>query len=92
MLVLSQFAGAAQQLRAAVLVNPLRIDHCAEAIAGALRMPPVEQMKRMRILRDNVASFDASWWATQMVEDVSRAGTGPVRRELAERTWSSAVA
>ena len=91
-LVLSQFAGAAQQLRAAVLVNPLRIDHCAEAIAGALRMPPVEQMKRMRILRDNVASFDASWWATQMVEDVSRAGTGPVRRELAERTWSSAVA
>ena len=88
-LVLSQFAGAAQQLRAAVLVNPLRIDRCAEAISSALRMPPAEQAKRMRILRDNVTSFDASWWAGQMVDDAMRPVGTPALRE--ER-WSSAVA
>jgi trehalose 6-phosphate synthase len=88
-LVLSQFAGAAHQLRAAVLVNPVRLDECAEAIAKALGMPPIEQAKRMRILRDNVESFDASWWAMQMVEDAARlSGIAGVR----QKRWSSAVA
>lgn len=68
-LVLSQFAGAAQQLRAALLVNPLRIGHSAAAMAEALRMPAIEQSKRMQILRANVMSFDASWWAGQIVDD-----------------------
>ena len=71
-LVLSEFAGAARQLRAAVLVNPTRIDQCAEAISTALLMPPIEQAKRMRVLRANVLSFDASWWARQIVDDASR--------------------
>jgi trehalose 6-phosphate synthase len=70
-LVLSQFAGAACQLRAAVLVNPLQIDKAAAALFTALEMPPVEQAKRMRLLRDNVTSFDASWWATQMMNDAA---------------------
>jgi trehalose-6-phosphate synthase len=89
-LVLSQFAGAAQQLRAAVLVNPLRTDQCAEAIATALSMAPIEQAKRMRILRDNVASFDASWWAGKMVDDATRVVTG--MSVVREERWSSAVA
>ena len=91
-LVLSQFAGAAQQLGAAVLVNPLRIDRSAEAIAAALRMPPIEQATRMRVLRANVTSFDASWWASRMVED---AALHCARRGARERTGqycSSAVA
>ena len=88
-LVLSEFAGAAHQLRAAVLVNPLRIDQSAEAITNSLRMPPIEQAKRMRILRANVMSFDASWWARQMVDDATRHdGMSGVR----ETEWSSAVA
>jgi trehalose-6-phosphate synthase len=88
-LVLSESAGAAHQLRAAVLVNPLRIDQSAEAIANALRMPTIEQAKRMRILRANVMSFDASWWARQMVDDATRHdGMTGVR----EAQWSSAVA
>ena len=68
-LVLSQFAGAAQQLRAALLINPLRIDQSAAALAEALAMPAIEQAKRMRVLRANVETFDGSWWARQMVRD-----------------------
>ena len=89
-LILSQFAGAAQQLRGALLVNPLRIDQCAEATANALRMPLIEQAKRMRILRDNVTAFDASWWARQMVDDATRLDAA-MRVGRPER-WSSAVA
>ena len=89
-LVLSQFAGAAQQLRAAVLVNPLRIDQSAEAISTALGMHPLEQAKRMRLLRANVTSFDASWWAGQMMDDATRLVGGMSR--IREQQWSSAVA
>lgn len=91
-LILSEFAGAAQQLRAALLVNPLRIDQSAEAIAQALRMPRVEQAKRMRILRANVASFDASWWARQMVDDAARHCAMRDRLERVDEYRASAIA
>jgi trehalose 6-phosphate synthase len=89
-LVLSQFAGAAQQLRAALLVNPSDIDTSAGVLADALGMSMPEQSKRMRLLRENVATFDASWWAGQLVEDAARehqrACAIPVRdRSLAQR-------
>jgi trehalose 6-phosphate synthase len=89
-LVLSQFAGAAQQLRAAVLVNPSRIDQSAAAISTALGMHPIEQAKRMRLLRANVTSFDASWWAGQMMDDATRLVGG--MSGIREERWSSAVA
>jgi trehalose 6-phosphate synthase len=68
-LVLSQFAGAAQQLRAALLVNPSDVDKSAGALADALGMSIAEQSKRMRLLRANVAAFDASWWTHQLIDD-----------------------
>jgi trehalose 6-phosphate synthase len=86
-LVLSQFAGATQQLRAALLVNPYAVDTSAEVLAQALGMSIPEQAKRMRLLRANVAAFDASWWARELVQDATlghrhdrmiRAGDGPV--------------
>ena len=91
-LVLSEFAGAARQLRAAVFVNPRRVEQSAAAIAEALRMPAIEQAKRMRILRANVMSFDASWWARQLVDDATHHGAVDGRRQGAERRWSTAVA
>jgi trehalose 6-phosphate synthase len=68
-LVLSQFAGAAQQLRAALLVNPSDIDASAGVLVEALGMSIAEQSKRMRLLRANVATFDASWWTRQIIQD-----------------------
>jgi trehalose 6-phosphate synthase len=90
-LILSQFAGAAQQLKAALLVNPLKTDHAAAALAQALRMPSIEQAKRMAVLRATVQSFDASWWAEQMVHDASHVSPLP-RRRAEDRRWSTAVA
>ena len=87
-LVLSEFAGAAQQLRAAVLVNPRRVEQSAAAIAAALGMPAVEQTKRMRILRENVTSFDAAWWARQLVDDATHHSAAAGQRQRSE-LWSS---
>ena len=73
-LVLSQFAGAAQQLRAALLVNPSDVERAAGVLAEALGMSIAEQSKRMRLLRANVATFDASWWVHQLIRDAMRQG------------------
>jgi trehalose 6-phosphate synthase len=68
-LILSEFAGASQQLRAAIRVNPYHIDRAADAVALALEMSPAEQVMRMRVLRANVEAFDASWWAGQLLDE-----------------------
>jgi trehalose 6-phosphate synthase len=90
-LVLSEFAGAAQQLRAALLVNPLKHEQAANAMAQALDMSSIEQAKRMRVLRADVAAFDGSWWATQMLHDAIH-GIAACDRSAEELRWSAAVA
>jgi len=62
-LILSEFAGAAQQFyQDAVLVNPYDIDGTARAIYRALNMPLEEKNQRMRNLRENVKNKDIFWW------------------------------
>jgi trehalose 6-phosphate synthase len=71
-LVLSRFAGAAQQLREALIVNPQAIDGAALALAEALCMPEAEQSRRMLKMRATVSAFDSQWWAEQLLRDAAR--------------------
>lgn len=71
-LVLSAFAGAAQQLGGALLVDPLAIEQSADTIRRALRLTGEEQQKRMRAMRSGVAECNTYWWAGQMLEDAAR--------------------
>ena len=68
-LVLSQFTGAAQQLGAALLVNPYAVDESAAALAQSLCMSDADQSKRMRLMRRVVENFDTYWWAGRMLHD-----------------------
>jgi trehalose 6-phosphate synthase len=87
-LILSQFAGAAQQLRSAILVNPSNVRQSAAAMSRALNMHPVEQAARMRLMRRSVTTFDARWWAKQMVQDAAMTKSAiPAQSE-----WTEAVA
>ena len=62
-LILSEFAGAAFQLRqGALLVNPYHIRAVADAIRVALEMPLEEQRRRMRKLRARVRKEDIYHW------------------------------
>ncbi|MEA2010788.1 MAG: trehalose-6-phosphate synthase [Actinomycetota bacterium] len=64
-LVLSEFAGAAEQLRSALIVNPYDVDAVANTIAAATAMPRAEQRSRMRKLQRAVRKSDVFDWADQ---------------------------
>jgi trehalose 6-phosphate synthase/phosphatase len=62
-LILSEFAGSAFQLRqGALLVNPYHTRAVAEAIRCALEMEPTEQRRRMRKMRERVRGEDIFRW------------------------------
>ena len=62
-LLLSEFAGAADELTQAVLVNPHDIDGTKRAIMYAIEMSPREKRRRMRSLRRRVLDNDVQHWA-----------------------------
>lgn len=62
-LILSEFAGAADQLQdGALLVNPYDIEGMAEAIRRAFAMTEEERSKQMRRLRGAIREQDIFWW------------------------------
>ncbi len=63
-LILSEFAGAASELRDAVIINPYDVDAMADAIEQALEMTPQERRYRMKALRAQVKSRDVHWWVS----------------------------
>ena len=61
-LILSQFAGAAERLREALLVNPYDRSAMERAIEQALRTPTPERRAAMRAMRRRVMTEDVEWW------------------------------
>lgn len=61
-LVLSEFAGAADELRDALLVNPHDIDGLKASFLRALHMPLDEQKRRMHALRQQVFESNVTRW------------------------------
>lgn len=70
-LILSIFAGSAQELRDALQVNPYDIDQMAEAIRVALEMDPDQKMERMRNMRRIIAEHNVYRWAANLIIAVS---------------------
>ena len=66
-LILSRFAGAAEEMRDAVIVNPYDIDGVATAIRSALEMPVAERRVRHERLLATISSNDAAAWATKFL-------------------------
>jgi trehalose 6-phosphate synthase len=61
-LVLSEFAGAAKELDAAVLVNPHDVDGVAKAIAAALAMPGDERRERWEVMMCRLRTASVQSW------------------------------
>ena len=70
-LILSKFAGAAQQLSAALIVNPNDKLEVAEAIRDALRMGQRERITRWESMMDPLCKQDVSWWATSFLKELA---------------------
>ncbi len=61
-LVLSKFAGAAEELVEALIVNPYNIDDMANAMQAALKMPLRERKQRHGALLDRIKKHDVRHW------------------------------
>jgi trehalose 6-phosphate synthase len=66
-LVLSRFAGAAEQLTDALLVNPYDAHGIADAIQRALHMPLDERRLRHQRLLSEIRTHDVHWWRHQFL-------------------------
>src|SRR3546814_12741129 len=104
-LVLSEFAGAANELRQAWLINPYDINGMKDAIVEAARAEPKEITRRMKAMRKQVRENDVVSRANRFLEerDAGRASTpkklrpvrcpvdasGPVR--LIQRGWDRQI-
>jgi len=69
-LILSQFTGAARELRDALLVNPYDTDQMAEAIRIALEMEPEEKQLRMQRMRKIIRENNIYRWAGTLITEL----------------------
>jgi len=75
-LVLSEFAGAAERMEAALLVNPHDIGAVAEAIRQALEMPLAERRERWTALDAEVRAHDLGHWRRSYLDALDAVGAG----------------
>ncbi|HWV25756.1 MAG TPA: trehalose-6-phosphate synthase [Aeromicrobium sp.] len=70
-LVLSEFAGAAAELKQAYLVNPHDINGLKAALLEAVRADPKEKTRRMKALRRQIVENDIDRWATNFLDELA---------------------
>jgi len=70
-LILSEFAGAANQLKDAILINPNDKSQIINALEQSLAMTEEEKMVRMKKMQKTIKKFDINDWAKQFLEKLS---------------------
>jgi trehalose 6-phosphate synthase len=81
-LVLSEFTGAAAELRQSYLANPHHLEGVKDSIEAALNQTPEEGRRRMRALRRQVLAHDVDRWARSFLDALASTAS-------AERTIQS---
>jgi trehalose 6-phosphate synthase len=71
-LVLSEFAGAANELTASYIVNPHDLQSLTSGIEAAVKRNPVEHARRMRSLQKVVLRHDVHHWASSFLTALGR--------------------
>jgi trehalose 6-phosphate synthase len=72
-LVLSEFAGASDELKRSLRINPHDIDGLKDAIVQAIEMPLAERQRRMRSMRKLVLFNDVDRWSAEFLAALSKA-------------------
>jgi trehalose 6-phosphate synthase/phosphatase len=79
-LILSEFAGAAEELTEALLVNPYDADQIADRLKRAVEMSAAEKAARMSALRAKIHQNNLEYWSGKFLRALAPAGA------LADRT------
>ena len=83
-LILSRFAGAADEFRAALLVNPYDPDAVGAAIGRAMAMPQDERKQRHAELYASLLRNDISDWGDRFLKALAGPEKGRAARETQE--------
>lgn len=75
-LVLSKFAGAANELTSALIVNPYDRDDVAAALDRALTMPLAERISRHSEMMEVICKNDINHWQERFIEDLKQITPG----------------
>ena len=70
-LILSEFAGAAQELPNAMIVNPYNINEVAQAIDQAFQLSEEQKQKMIEPMKERVVKYDAGYWADSFFKDLT---------------------
>lgn len=89
-LILSEFAGAAQELFNAVQVNPYDIDGMAWSVGEALDMADATKRELMGPMRKKVIEHDSKWWARRFVAGLEQA-TSHAPRDAVKKLDDQAI-
>ncbi len=82
-LILSRFAGAASQMREALLVNPYSREDVADAIRRGLEMPRTERVARWRALHAGLVRDDLDAWRDSFLEELMGPDHAPTSERVA---------
>ena len=69
-LILSQFAGAAEELDGAIIVNPYDIEAITEAINISLKMSSEEKLHRWIRMIEQINEFDINKWSKNCIKAI----------------------
>ena len=69
-LILSEMAGAAEELRDALVVNPMNTKQIAEAILTAVTMPEEEQLRALRKMQKSLSRRTVKRWASEFFKEL----------------------
>jgi len=88
MLVLSRFAGAAEQMKEALMVNPYDAHGTAQAIQRALSMPLEERIQRHEALISRIRKHDEHWWSSSFLHALKHVeqDQGPDHNDKSEQS------
>jgi trehalose-6-phosphate synthase len=70
-LILSQFAGASQELHGAMIINPYDVEQTADAIKSALEMPKEVQHHKMKQMRRVIMAHNVYSWAADILKTMT---------------------
>jgi trehalose 6-phosphate synthase/phosphatase len=79
LLILSEFAGAAEELFNALLVNPYDSAAVAGTLNDALALSTEQKRNRILPMRERVMRYDARHWARSFINDLGSGPTGDLR-------------
>jgi trehalose 6-phosphate synthase/phosphatase len=92
-LILSETAGAAQELQDALLVDPKQPATVVEALLQALTMPKRELRRRLRHMQQHLATHTVQTWANSFMQSLTQPhpNTVPRTRTLTESSQQNII-